>query len=120
MRAVHGEDNTLEMRVRRIAHSMGYRYSLHKKNLPGKPDLVFSSRKKIILVNGCFWHAHRCKRGRKAPATNQEYWTRKREGNVVRDRRNVAALRRLGWEVLIVWECQTKDFVKLGTRIAFF
>jgi DNA mismatch endonuclease, patch repair protein len=120
MRAVRGQDTTPEMRVRRTAHYMGYRYALHKKNLPGSPDLVFPARKKIIFVHGCFWHMHDCKAGRKIPASNTEYWTAKRARNAERDRESIAALTSQGWKVLLVWECETKDLVNLRARISAF
>ncbi len=86
---------------------MGFRYRLNLKDLPGKPDLVFTRLKKIIFVHGCFWHMHRCRYGRVVPATNAEFWRNKREGNVERDKRKQKELRSLGWEILVVWECQT-------------
>ncbi len=118
MAAVRGKHTTPEMRVRRIAHRLGYRYSLHKKSLPGAPDLVFTSRRKAIFVNGCFWHQHHCKRGR-APASNVTFWSRKLARNVERDRANVRELRRLGWSVLTLWECQVGR-PTLAARIARF
>ena len=97
-----------EMIVRSTVHRMGYRYSLHRKDLPGKPDLVFKSRRKIIFVHGCFFHMHDCPYGRVVPKTNAEFWQTKRLSNVERDRRNQAALEEAGWVVLTVWECMTK------------
>jgi len=120
MRAVRGQDTTPEMRVRRMTHHMGYRYALHKKNLPGSPDLVFPARKKVIFVHGCFWHLHDCKAGKNAPASNQNYWTAKRERNAERDRASVEALTSQGWSVLVVWECETKDPKSLAARISAF
>ena len=108
MRRVRGKDTTPEMIVRRLAHRLGFRYRLHAGDLPGKPDLVFPSRGKVVFVHGCFWHQHACARGNRLPASNQSYWLRKLAGNRRRDRRHRAALRRAGWRVLTVWECQTR------------
>ncbi len=98
-----------EMQVRRLLHGLGYRYRLHRADLPGRPDLVFPSRHKVVFVNGCFWHRHDgCPRVR-IPATNREYWVAKLERNHTRDARNMVALREQGWDVLTVWECQLRD-----------
>jgi len=120
MRQVRSEDTKPEMRVRRLTHRMGYRYRLHRKDLPGKPDLVFPGRKKVIFVHGCFWHGHDCPAGRKIPKTNQAYWTNKLNRNKERDRINQAKLRELGWDVLVIWECETKDEEALAERIVGF
>jgi len=120
MRAVSGKNTAPEMCVRRLAHSMGYRYALHVKRLPGKPDLVFVSRRKIIFVHGCFWHKHNCRHGRVSPATNSGYWSAKREGNARRDREHVKALRSDGWRVLVLWECWTRDLGSLTKRLESF
>src|SRR5262245_53740917 len=97
MAAIKGTDTGPEMKVRRLLHRLGYHYALHSKDLPGKPDLVFRSLKKAILVHGCYWHMHSCKYGRVVPATRTEFWQAKRQGNVERDCRTVAALASLGW-----------------------
>jgi len=107
MRKVRGKDTTPELVVRSLVHRMGYRFRLHRKDLPGSPDLVLPRRDKVIFVHGCFWHRHRCRRGRSMPASRVDYWTRKFERNVARDRRNRRKLRRMGYDVLVVWECQT-------------
>jgi DNA mismatch endonuclease, patch repair protein len=113
--------NTLpEMKVRRIVHRLGYRYSLHKKTLPGKPDLVLVRHRKIIEVHGCFYHMHHCKNGRAVPATNVDFWRTKRLSNVERDRRNLRALRSEGWRVMIVWECETRNPDLLEGKIKRF
>lgn len=109
MAAIRGKDTKPERIVRSIAHRLGFRYRLHAADLPGKPDLVFRSRRAVLFVHGCYWHMHRCKQGRSVPATNAEFWRAKREGNRRRDRRAVAALRRQGWTVLVIWECQTRE-----------
>lgn len=108
MRAVKSKDTAPEMIVRRLVHGLGYRYRLHRKELPGKPDLVFPGRQKVIFVNGCFWHGHDCKRGDRHPKENAVYWRAKVARNMERDRASVTALRDDGWDVLTVWECQTK------------
>ena len=120
MRAVKSEDTGPELRVRKLIHSMGYRYSLHRKDLPGKPDIVLPSRKKIVFIHGCFWHGHHCPAGSKKPKTNADYWERKIERNVQRDRRSQSALRRGGWSVAVVWECQTRNLEKLERRLRTF
>jgi len=109
-----------EMIIRSLVHRMGYRYALHRKDLPGKPDLVLVSHRKIIFVHGCFWHMHRCRYGRVKPSTNVKFWQNKREGNRERDRRNIRKLRQQGWKVLVIWECQTKKPEELAGRILGF
>ena len=108
MRAVRSRNTTPEMIVRRAATALGYRYRLHKAELPGKPDLVFGPRRKVIFVHGCFWHGHDCPRGARTPKTNADYWRAKIARNVARDRENLVALERAGWRVLTIWECSTR------------
>jgi DNA mismatch endonuclease (patch repair protein) len=120
MRAVRGKDTAPELIVRRLTHALGYRYRLHAAELPGKPDLVFPGRKKVIFVHGCFWHWHNCKRGRRLPKAHSEYWSKKLLRNQARDRRHRRALRRAGWDVLVIWECQMKNLEKLSERIQDF
>ncbi len=106
MRAIRGRDMKPERLLRSALHKLGYRFRLSVARLPGKPDLVFPARRKVIFVHGCFWHQHgRCIDGRR-PKSNTEYWRPKLERNVERDRENRKALRRLGWRVLVVWECE--------------
>lgn len=109
MSRIRGKDTKPEMIVRSLVHQMGYRFRLHRRDLPGKPDLVLPRHRKIIFVHGCFWHLHHCRYGRVRPRTNAEFWQDKREGNVARDRRNRRQLRRDGWQVLTIWECWTRD-----------
>ncbi len=109
MRAVKSRDTKPELAVRRLVHSMGYRYRLHRADLPGKPDLVFPARRKIVFVHGCWWHGHDCKRGAREPASNQDYWLPKMRRNRERDTENESRLREDGWDVLTIWECQIKD-----------
>ena len=108
MAAIRGKDTKPEMVVRRILHRLGFRYRLHRKDLPGKPDIVFSRLRKIIFVHGCFWHMHDCRYGKVVPATNSEFWSKKRSENADRDLRNRTALENAGWQVSVIWECETK------------
>lgn len=119
MRAVKSKNTGGEMKLRRLIHRAGYRYQLYRADLPGKPDLVFPGRKKIILFHGCFWHGHDC-RPKIRPTSNADYWTSKIEGNKARDAKNIAALQQAGWQVLVVWECQLKDEMALMERIQSF
>lgn len=107
MSRIRSKNTKPEMVVRRWLWTKGYRYRLHDKTLPGKPDIVFKGRKKAILVHGCFFHMHDCKLF-KWPATRPEFWRKKIESNVIRDKRNLAKLHELGWKTLIVWECETR------------
>lgn len=120
MRAVKSKDTGPEMIVRRMAHSMGYRYRLHQKKLPGKPDLVFGPRKKVIFVHGCFWHGHSCKRGNRTPKTNRDYWRQKIARNEERDREHLKALKEKGWQTLVVWECEAKHSSLMEFRLRKF
>jgi DNA mismatch endonuclease (patch repair protein) len=120
MAAIKGTDTGPEMKVRRLLHRLGYRYALHSKDLPGKPDLVFRPRKKAIFVHGCYWHMHDCRWGAVVPATRTEFWQTKRQGNVARDRASMALLSEQGWEVLVVWECETKDPEPLARKLLEF
>lgn len=122
MSRVRGRDTKPEMLVRRLAHGMGYRHRLHRRDLPGSPDLVFPSRQKVIFVHGCFWHRHLdpdCKLAR-LPKSKLDFWGPKLETNRERDERNLALLAELGWDVLIIWECQTKNREELQARIGEF
>lgn len=120
MRAVKGQNTKPELAIRKMAHGLGYRYRLHRKDLPGKPDIVFTARRKIIFVHGCFWHGHICKRGRRLPKSNTDYWIPKLRRNVERDKQNIQALTSDGWDVLIIWECETKELAKVERRIVKF
>lgn len=113
MARVRGKDTGPEVRVRRIAHGLGLRFRLHRKDLPGKPDLVFPKHSLAVFVHGCFWHRHPgCGRA-STPTTRPEFWQAKFDGNVARDRRQQEALETLGWKVLILWECELKDDERL-------
>jgi DNA mismatch endonuclease (patch repair protein) len=119
MARIRNKDTKPEMVVRRLVHSMGYRYRLHRKDLPGKPDLVFESRKAVILVHGCFWHRHADPSCGNAviPKTRPDFWQAKLNRNVERDLRNVEDLEKLGYRVLIIWECEIRDIAMLRERI---
>ena len=119
MASVGTKDTCAEMGVRRMVHRMGYRYVLHRSDLPGKPDLVFPSRHKVIFVHGCFWHGHRCRYGR-LPKSRLDYWRPKIETNRQRDRTQRNELMRQGWDVLVVWQCQLKKPDALRQRIDNF
>ncbi len=106
MRRIRSKDTAPEMLVRSLVHGMGYRYRLHAKDLPGRPDLVFRSRKKAIFVHGCFWHQHSGCRDGRLPVSRQEYWGPKLSRNVERDLLHRNSLVRMGWKVLVVWECE--------------
>ena len=105
MSRIRSKDTKPEMTVRRMLHGLGFRYVLNDKRLPGKPDLVFPSRRRVVFVHGCFWHGHSCGRGFR-PKSNADFWAAKIDGNRKRDRTNARALRALGWGVTMVWECQ--------------
>lgn len=109
-----------EMQVRRLLHGLGYRYRLHKEDLPGKPDLVFPARRKVVFVNGCFWHFHSVCSKVRIPATNRDYWVEKLERNRARDKRNVDRLEEMGWAVMTVWECQLQDTASTAERLVAF
>jgi DNA mismatch endonuclease (patch repair protein) len=120
MSNIRSKDTKPEMVVRKVAHGMGYRYRLHSKNLPGKPDLVFSRKKKVVFVHGCFWHMHDCPQGMSEPKTNADFWREKREGNANRDSKNIMALEQQGWKVLVLWECMIKDLDLLQQALIGF
>lgn len=120
MAAVHSKNTKPELAVRKIAHSLGYRYRLHVADLPGKPDLVFPARRKIILVNGCFWHRHPRCRYATSPKTRPAFWLKKFCTNVARDLRTRRQLRKLGWSILTIWQCELKNPQKLEVRIDEF
>lgn len=122
MARIRSKNTSPELRVRKLVHSLGFRFRLHHKALPGKPDLVFSGRRKIIFVHGCFWHRHprnTCKLAR-VPKSNLGFWLPKLEGNRKRDLAAIAKLRRAGWKVLVVWECESVKNEQLGNKIRTF
>jgi len=120
MSRVSGKNTKPELKVRSLLHNLGYRFRLHRSDLPGKPDITLPKHKKVIFVHGCFWHGHkRCKRS-KRPTTNENFWNKKLDGNIERDKRYRIELRELGWKVMIVWECETKNFDKLQHKLERF
>jgi len=120
MSRVKCKDTKPEKLVRSMLHRMGYRFRLHVKDLPGKPDIVLPRFRKIILVHGCFWHGHgRCRKGQR-PESNKQFWNKKIEKNKHRDRLTRSRLKRLGWKVLIIWECETKDIKGITGKLQQF
>ena len=117
MAAIRSKNTKPEMRVRSALHAMGFRFRLHRKDLPGRPDIVLPKFRTAIFVHGCFWHCHRCKYGSVKPATRADFWAAKRAGNVARDRAHRAALRKLGWRVLVLWECEVRTTEAAQTRL---
>ena len=120
MRSIRKKDTKPELAVRRLIHRMGYRYRLHRSDLPGTPDLVFSSRKKVIFIHGCFWHQHSCALGGKQPSANRAYWLPKLARNRARDAAAELALAALGWSTLVIWECETRNEMATARRIRHF
>ena len=108
MASIRGKDTRPEMTVRRLVHRLGYRYRLHRRDLPGSPDLVFPSRRRVIFVHGCFWHRHDCPLGKKTPRVRPEYWLPKLARNHERDIAVRDRLCQLGWETLVIWECELR------------
>ena len=120
MSRVRGRDTEPEMIVRKIAHGLGFRFRLHRRDLPGSPDLLFPRYRAVIMVHGCFWHRHPGCKYASSPKTRVRFWEDKFEGNVVRDRRNEGALDELGWRVMVIWECETRDREAVAERIVGF
>ena len=120
MEGIRGHNTAPEMTVRRIAHRMGLRFRLHRKDLPGRPDLVLSKHRIAVFAHGCFWHRHEGCRDASTPKSRVAFWTTKFEANVVRDVRQQAALRALGWQVLVIWQCETRDEAVVEYRLAVF
>jgi DNA mismatch endonuclease (patch repair protein) len=120
MSQIRSKNTKPEILVRSLVHRMGFRYRVHQRDLPGKPDLVLKRHRKVIFVHGCFWHMHKCRYGRVKPETRARFWETKRAGNASRDKKNLRKLRKDGWKVLVVWECQTRNLGKLTERIRGF
>ena len=119
MQSVKSENTGPELVVRRLLHGMGYRYRLHRRDLPGRPDIVFGSRRKAIFVHGCFWHGHDCSKGR-LPKSRLDYWQPKVDKNRERDRTKEEQLKAMGWSVLTIWQCETADLQALAARLQDF
>jgi DNA mismatch endonuclease, patch repair protein len=122
MSAIRGKDTAPEVLLRRLLRSINYRFKTNDASLPGKPDFAFGKLRKIIFLHGCFWHRHRCKAGRSLPATRRQFWVDKLEENKKRDKRQAAKLRRAGWKVLVIWECQLcrEKIHRTLAKIAYF
>lgn len=120
MSRIKGENTSPELEVRRLIYSMGYRYRLHAKDLPGKPDIVFRGRRKVVFVHGCFWHQHKGCKEKHVPKSNLSYWKPKLEKTVKRDDENRRKLVRGGWEVLVVWNCYLSDIKKTKKMVKEF
>jgi DNA mismatch endonuclease, patch repair protein len=120
MARIRSKDTFPELRVRKAAHGLGYRYRLHRKDLPGKPDLVFPRLSSLIFVHGCFWHRHEGCPDCSQPKSRKEYWTPKFEATIVRDARAVALLQATGWKVLIIWDCETTKPAELNAKLTAF
>ena len=120
MRAVKSRDTEPEMIVRRALHSMGYRFRIHRRDLPGTPDIALPGRRKVIFVHGCFWHGHECARGARVPQNNREYWTEKIRRNRTRDARVESDLIAAGWQVLCIWECEVKNLAILISKLKLY
>lgn len=119
MQAVKSKNTKPELAVRKALFSLGYRFRLHRRDLPGSPDIVFPGKRKVVFVHGCFWHGHNCKRGG-APKSREEFWNNKLERNRARDKRNREELAQMGWQIFTVWECQIKDLHGLLSRLQTF
>src|SRR5262245_4550871 len=119
MSLVKGKNTSAELAVRRIVFALGYRYRLHGKYLPGRPDLVFPGKRKVLFVHGCFWHGHKCPKGR-PPKSRLDYWLPKIAANEQRDSRQIAQLRSGGWKTLVVWQCELKSALQLARKVDRF
>lgn len=120
MSLIRSKDTRPELAIRSLVHGMGYRYGRHDSKLPGHPDIVFKSRRKVIFVHGCFWHLHRACPNSRPPKSKLDYWRPKLEGNVARDRKVRSKLRHLGWDQLVIWECELRNRERLARRIQEF
>lgn len=120
MRKVRRENTVPEMIVRRVLHRMGYRFRLHRRDLPGRPDIVLPKHKAVVFVHGCFWHGHPGCRRATRPTSNVEFWTHKLDRNTERDRKAIAALEEMGWRVLVLWECEVKITAAMESMIKGF
>lgn len=120
MRAVKSTGTRPELLVRELAQAIRPGYRLHRRDIPGKPDIAYVGAKKAIFVHGCFWHGHDCARGARVPKNNRDYWVSKVVRNVERDQRNQAELLARGWQMLVIWECELKDKPIVQSRLAAY
>ena len=120
MARIRGKDTGPELKVRRLVHGLGYRYRKHRRDLPGRPDMAFAGRHKVVFIHGCFWHRHDCALGRRLPKSRLDFWLPKLERNRERDARVLEQLRTVGWDALVVWECETRDTSALADRLKSF
>ncbi|MGB8818542.1 MAG: very short patch repair endonuclease [Rhizobiaceae bacterium] len=120
MRAIKGRNTSPELLVRKIARTISTGYRLHRKDIPGKPDLAWIGRRKAVFVNGCFWHGHDCKHGARVPKENRDYWTAKIGRNRARDSENLRKLEAIGWSALTLWECELGDETQVRSRLSAF
>lgn len=121
MRRIRSKDTSPELAVRKLLRGLGFTgYRVHRKDLPGKPDVAFVGRKKAVMIHGCFWHGHDCKEGLRKPKSRLDYWLPKIEGNRHRDEKHLAELTGMGWSVLTVWECEMGDPVMLADKLEAF
>jgi DNA mismatch endonuclease (patch repair protein) len=120
MQSVRSKDTKPELAIRRLVFELGYRYRLHRKDLPGTPDLAFIARRQVIFVHGCFWHGHNCPRGARTPKANRDYWTQKILRNRLRDKAHQLKLKARGWRGLIIWECELKRPLRARARLVKF
>ncbi|MBN2239060.1 MAG: DNA mismatch endonuclease Vsr [Dehalococcoidales bacterium] len=120
MSRIRSKNSKPELAVRHIVYDLGFRYRIHKNDLPGNPDLVFPHLKKVIFVNGCFWHRHNCPNGKLTPKNNADYWQDKFKKTISRDNKHSEMLATAGWDILIIWECEVKDTNQLTTKIKKF
>ena len=119
MQSVKTKNTAPEVEVRKHLFALGYRFRLHRKDLPGSPDIVLPGRKKVVFIHGCYWHGHNCSKGRLAKS-NTDYWGSKIEVNKERDKKNISAIRELGWNAEVVWQCELKDMDAVLTRLGIF
>lgn len=120
MARIRGKDTSPEMKVRRLLHAMGYRYRVHLHGLPGRPDIAFPARKRVVFVHGCFWHRHQGCRFAYVPKSRFDFWSNKFAQNVARDARNLQSLAEAGWSALVIWECETSRIDELRGRLVAF
>jgi DNA mismatch endonuclease, patch repair protein len=120
MSSIRSRNTKPEILVRQLIHGLGYRFRLHGQKIPGRPDIILPKLRRVVFINGCFWHMHNCKYGRVVPKTNADFWKLKRLSNKERDRKNLRILKKQGWKVLVIWECKLKEKQKLERNLMAF